>query len=108
MLNFDWNAFNAAHGVGRNELRSLGRASGSNNAREAIQANNSAYSPMAFGNAFLGNNYTVNSSSSSSGIDASSIRGTGNPDQDAKNYAMKMGLSIEDAKNKLREQFGNP
>ena len=107
-VNFDWNAFNAAHGIGKNELRALGKKSGAKNANEAIQANNAAFSPMAFGNAFLGNNYSVSAASNTSRIDASSVKRTGNPDQDAKNFAKKMGISVDEAKNQLRAMFGNP
>ncbi len=108
MLNFDWNAFNAACGIGKNELRISGRRSGAHNANEAIQANNSAYSPVAFGNAFLGNNYSCVSNSNNTRIDVNNIKRTGNPDQDAKNFAMKMGITIDEAKNQLRAMFGNP
>ena len=120
MASFDWNAFRAAGGVGRNELRAMGAKSGARNAGEAIQANKDAKScsSTGVGNALA--NYSKSSSSSVSscsgtsnakslaGMDASQLRGTGDPEQDAKNLAKQLRISVDEAKELLRAQFGDP
>ncbi len=115
----DLNALKASHSVGKNELRQMGKMSGAKTAGQAISANNSAKSstsPIAFGNAFLGSNYSASTSTgsncSSKGVSASSGIGnfqkTGNPDQDAQNYAKQKGISVNQAKEELKAQYGDP
>ena len=154
MTYFDWNAYRASNGVGKNELRTMGAKSGAKNVYQAIQANRYAKycNPTTWGRAFLGNNYyssgtsgrssgifgsdsnsgtlkdnimallqalssyfgnnvnDSNSSDSTSGseIVESKVNMTGNPDQDAKNYAKKMNISIDEAKKQLKAKYGDP
>ena len=77
----------------------------------------SKYSPQTFGNAFLGSNYSTNSSSCSNSISSSkgtsssgseNFKKTGDPDKDAQNYATQKGISLEQAKKELKQMYGDP
>lgn len=117
MSKIDWNSYHKAHGISPDELSKIGQQAGATNATEAIQAANDAwakrYSPEAFGRAFFGNNYTCADTagldnSGINGLDRSKLRATGDPEQDAKNFAKQMGISVEEAKSQLRAMFGDP
>ena len=54
------------------------------------------------------NNNSAINSPSLFGVENGSFLKTGNPEQDAINYASENGISLEEAKNELRAKYGDP